>query len=182
MNDAQIKAKLKSKLTGRYSVGQGLYFRVSNEGTGSWALRYIFNGDRREFSIGRYGRPPQGISLADARSKAAHINAGIKQGIDPIAEKNRPQNNEYKSVNDIIRIRQKSKIHKQKEIDEISKKVVVPVPMIENDNRKDENVEEEKKVDENKKEEESEKDERNRKKNDKKEVINEKINHKKKHR
>merc|ERR1712160_185900 len=39
----------------------------------------------------------------------------------------------YKSVNDIIRIRQKSKIHKQKEeIDEISKKVVVPVPMIEN--------------------------------------------------
>merc|ERR1712238_57936 len=53
----------------------------------------------------------------------------------------------YKSVNDIIRIRQKSKIHKQKEIDEISKKVVVPVvPMIEDDNRKDENVEEEKKI------------------------------------
>ena len=51
----------------------------------------------------------------------------------------------YKSVNDIIRIRQKSKIHKQKEVDEISKKVVVLVAMIEDDNMKDKNVEEEKK-------------------------------------
>lgn len=101
MNDAQIKAKLKSKIPGKYNVDRGLYFRVSDEGTGFWILRYTINKKRREFSFARYGRSPEGISLAEAKSKAAHIRAGVKEGIDPIAERKRDNNSEYKTVNDI---------------------------------------------------------------------------------
>lgn len=101
MNDAQIKAKIKTKATGRYSIGQGLYLRISAEGTGFWALRYTINGKRREFSLGRYGRSPEGFGLADARSKAAHLRAEIREGIDPIAERKRSNNIEFNTVNDI---------------------------------------------------------------------------------
>jgi hypothetical protein len=36
------------------SVGNGLMFRVSPQGSASWALRYRFNGCQRYFPIGRY--------------------------------------------------------------------------------------------------------------------------------
>ena len=101
MNDAQIKAKLKSKIPGKYNVERGLYFRVSEEGTGFWILRYTINKKRREFSFGRYGRPPEGMSLAEAKNKAAHIRAEIREVIDPITERKRSNNTEYKTVNDI---------------------------------------------------------------------------------
>ena len=103
MNDAQVKAKIKSKATGRYSIGQGLYLRISAEGTGFWVLRYTINGKRREYSFGRYGRSPEGIGLADAKGQAAQLRAGVKEGIDPIAEKKRIHNIEYKTVNEIAK-------------------------------------------------------------------------------
>ena len=43
------------------------------------------------------------MSLVDAKSKAAHLRAGIKEGIDPIAERKRSNNAEYKTVNDIAK-------------------------------------------------------------------------------
>lgn len=101
MNDAQIKAKIKSKAIGRYSIGQGLYLRISAEGTGFWALRYTLNKKRSEYIFGRYGRSPEGISLADAKSEAAHLRVKVKNGIDPIAERKRSKSKEYKTVNDI---------------------------------------------------------------------------------
>ena len=103
MNDAQVKAKLNAKVPGRYNIGRGLYFRVSDQGTGFWVLRYAFNKRRREYSLGRYGRPPEGMSLAEAQDKAAHVRAGIKEGIDPIAEGKRSNNPEYNIVNDIAK-------------------------------------------------------------------------------
>lgn len=89
MNDAQIKAKLKAGQPGKFNVDRGLYFRVTEEGSGFWILRYTIHGKRREFTLGRYGKPPEGLPLADARLEAAQTRASVKKGVDPIAEKHR---------------------------------------------------------------------------------------------
>ncbi len=86
LNDKQVKALLRKKVPGRYAAGGGLYFRVSNEGTGFWLVRYTTNGRRREITLDRY---PQ-LSLVDAAAKCAILKAEIKKGIDPNAEKKRP--------------------------------------------------------------------------------------------
>ncbi|MFL0797824.1 MAG: tyrosine-type recombinase/integrase [Cellvibrionaceae bacterium] len=101
MNDAQIKAKLKSGTPGKYTADRGLYFRVTTEGSGFWVLRYTIHGKRREFTLGRYGKTPEGIPLAEAKLLAAQTRAEVKKGIDPIAEKKRSQLVKIKTVNDV---------------------------------------------------------------------------------
>ena len=53
MTDRQVKSLIKNGKTGRYAIGNGLYFRISNEGTGFWVVRYIIHGKRREITLGR---------------------------------------------------------------------------------------------------------------------------------
>ncbi len=101
MNDAQLKAKLKACQAGKYTVDRGLYFRISEEGNGFWMLRYSINDKRREFVFARYGRPPECMSLADARLEAARLRSLINQGVDPAAEKKRTQLITLKSVDHI---------------------------------------------------------------------------------
>jgi integrase len=101
MNDAQLKAKLKSGQPGKLTVDRGLYFRVSEEGNGFWMLRYSINDRRREFVFARYGRPPEGMTLAEARLESARLRSLVNQGIDPAAEKKRTQLISLKTVNDV---------------------------------------------------------------------------------
>ena len=101
MNDAQIKAKLKAGLPGKFNVDRGLYFRVTEEGSGFWILRYSIHGKRREFTLGRYGKPPEALTLSDARLQAAQTRADIKKGVDPIAEKHRSSLVSIKTVNQV---------------------------------------------------------------------------------
>jgi integrase len=101
MNDAQIKAKLKAGHSGKFNVDRGLYFRVTEEGSGFWILRYTVRGKRREFTLGRYGKPPEGLSLADARLEAAQTRASVKKGVDPIAEKHRSSLINIQTVNHV---------------------------------------------------------------------------------
>lgn len=98
INVAQIKSLLSKKYVGRYAVGNGLYFRISKEGTGFWIVRYTIHGKRREITIGKY---PE-MSLADANFKAAEIKVDLKQNnIDPLAEKKRGDVTEFKIVEDL---------------------------------------------------------------------------------
>ena len=97
INDKQVKALLRKKVPGRYAAGGGLYFRVSNEGTGFWLVRYTTNGKRREITLDKY---PQ-LSLVDARAKCAILKAEIKSGIDPQAEKKRPAIVKIYTVDDL---------------------------------------------------------------------------------
>jgi integrase len=101
MNDAQIKSKLKVGKPGKFNIERGLYFRVSKEGTGFWILRYTINNKRREFSFGRYGRPPEGTPLFEARLEAARLRSEIKNGFDPLAEKHRSILPNLNTVDDI---------------------------------------------------------------------------------
>lgn len=55
MNDAQLKAKLKSGQLGKFTIDRGLYFRISDEGNGFWMLRYSINDEMSEFIFAGYG-------------------------------------------------------------------------------------------------------------------------------
>lgn len=98
INVSQIKSLLKEKKVGRHAIGNGLYFRISKEGTGFWAVRYTIHGKRREVSIGKHSD----MTLAEAISKAADIKLEIiNNNIDPIAEKKRGDVTEFKIVEDL---------------------------------------------------------------------------------
>lgn len=43
--------------------------------------------EREELTLGRYGRVPEGRPLSDAKLQTLQLRAGIRKGIDPIAEK-----------------------------------------------------------------------------------------------
>jgi len=101
MNDAQLKSRLKAGRPGKYRVDQGLYFRVTPEGSGFWILRYSIGGRRRELTLGRYGRAPLGIPLADARLKASLAKAKVHQGVDPLVERRRTHLINIKTVDDV---------------------------------------------------------------------------------
>lgn len=98
INVAQIKSLLSKKEVGRYAVGNGLYFRISQEYTGFWVVRYAIHGKRREITIGKY----PDMSLAEANLKAAEIKINVKESnIDPLAEKKRGDITEFKIVDDL---------------------------------------------------------------------------------
>ncbi|MGS0724777.1 tyrosine-type recombinase/integrase [Shewanella sp. 0m-11] len=101
MNDAQLKSKLREGTVGKFNVDRGLYFRVTPEGTGFWIVRYTNNNKRREVTIGRYGKSPEGLSLANAKLEAAIVRAQVSEGLDPIAEKKRSSLVNLNTVDDI---------------------------------------------------------------------------------
>lgn len=96
-NDKKIKSLLKQAKTGRHAVGNGLYFRISAEGSGFWAVRYSINGRRRELNVGKYPV----VGLAQANLKAAEVKLVVKEGNDPLAEKNRPNQPTFLTVNQL---------------------------------------------------------------------------------
>lgn len=101
MNDAQLKATLKSGKVGKYKVDTGLYFRVTEQQSAFWVLRYSINAKRREITLGRYGKPPAGLTLSEARLKALETRAQVKEGTDPLAERRRNQLPQFHTLNDV---------------------------------------------------------------------------------
>ncbi|CAK2028835.1 putative prophage CPS-53 integrase [Vibrio crassostreae] len=101
MNDPELKKILKAGKPTRKSVERGLYFRVSAEGNAFWVLRFMFNGKRKEITLGRYGNKADELTLKQARDKAAETRLQVNQGLNPIAEKKRPKRDSYISVDDI---------------------------------------------------------------------------------
>ncbi|ENK2913161.1 tyrosine-type recombinase/integrase [Vibrio alginolyticus] len=103
MNDAQLKAKLREGKVGKFKVDTGLYFRITEQGSAFWVLRYSINGKRRELTLGRYGRMPEGLPLSDAKLQALQLRASIRKGVDPIAEKKRNQLPQFRTVDDVAK-------------------------------------------------------------------------------
>lgn len=97
ITDRTIKSLLRTGEAGKHAVGNGLYFRISKEGSGFWMLRYSLHGKRRELVLGRY---PE-MSLADANSATALTKVDIAKGIDPAAEKKRADHAEFTVINDL---------------------------------------------------------------------------------
>lgn len=98
LNDKQLKSLLRKGEAGKHALGGGLYFRVSNEGTGFWQFRYTApSGKRREMIFDRYPDLP----LADAVTEAAKLKAQVRKGVDLLAEKTRPAPGGIRTVNDL---------------------------------------------------------------------------------
>lgn len=95
--DKKAKALLKDGKAGRFAAGNGLYFRVSTEGSGFWVVRYTAFGKRREITLGKY----PAITLAEANLQASQIKIDVKQGIDPLAEKKRGDIYKLVTVDDL---------------------------------------------------------------------------------
>ena len=80
LNATQVRTL---KEPGRYSDGDGLILNVKEGGSKSWLLRLQHDGKRREFGLGSL----KDVSLADAREKAGVVRKQVREGADPVAEK-----------------------------------------------------------------------------------------------
>jgi hypothetical protein len=72
---------------GRHSDGGNLYLAISADGRRRWTFLYTWNGSLREAGLG--AASAGGVSLEEAREKAAEGRALVRAGIDPITEWNR---------------------------------------------------------------------------------------------
>lgn len=62
------------------SITTGLVARCTGPGKGSWSVRYMLAGKRREKSLGGWPR----VSLAVARESARDVAKLLKAGVDPV--------------------------------------------------------------------------------------------------
>lgn len=69
---------------GKYADGNGLWLWVSRSGARKWVARITVNGKRREMGLGAYGKRAPGVTLAQAREKAAQARSQAAEGIDPV--------------------------------------------------------------------------------------------------
>ena len=80
LNAAQVRSL---SVPGQYSDGNGLTLRVEASGSKHWVQRVTIHGKRRNLGLGGYPT----VSLATARDMAIENQLAIKQGRDPLAEK-----------------------------------------------------------------------------------------------
>ena len=72
---------------GKYFDGQGLFLRVSKNGSRQWVQRITIRGKRCELGLGS----PPAVTLAMARKQALENRGVAMQGGDPLAEKREAQ-------------------------------------------------------------------------------------------
>ena len=78
-------AALRGYDPGKYSDGAGLWFHKRPDGGAQWFLRVTVHGKRREMGLGRY----PDVSLKEAREVAERQRALVRNGTDPIKQRER---------------------------------------------------------------------------------------------
>lgn len=99
--DAQIKSLVTAGIPAMHKVEKNLYIRVTKPGTGFWVYQYKLQSKPHRMTLGRYGRRPDGMPLADAREELVKVRALSRQGINPLAEKKRSRLLTETTVDDI---------------------------------------------------------------------------------
>jgi hypothetical protein len=84
-------ARIKNAKVGKHADGGNLYLQVK-KGTGSqlnksWLFRFELDGRERSMGLGSVNV----VSLADAREKAAECRRLVANGLDPLAERDKRQ-------------------------------------------------------------------------------------------
>lgn len=77
--------EVKAKGPGKYSDGGGLWLHKREDGGAQWVLRLTVHGRRREMGLGRLSD----VSLKEARAQAEKWRAMVRDGQDPIKERER---------------------------------------------------------------------------------------------
>ncbi len=82
--------KVEKAKPGRYGDGNGLYLLVRPDGGRWWLFRYVRAGKMREMGLGRApGRTADAgaVTLAEARLKAGTLFKLVREGIDPLDQR-----------------------------------------------------------------------------------------------
>ena len=82
----------------KYSDGEGLYFCVRKQGSPYWMIRYTAAKGRREATLGQFPL----TSLADARIAAAYFRKEVRDGIDPLLEKQKIELPDIETVDQLF--------------------------------------------------------------------------------
>lgn len=99
LTDTEIKkAKVKEKIY-KLSDGQGLYIVIQKNGTKFFRFDYKFEDKRKSMSFGVY---PQ-TSLKEARELRDNAKTLLKQGINPVNEKNNPTGSSTNTFEEIAK-------------------------------------------------------------------------------
>ena len=81
-------AKVRTAKPGRYCDGNGLWLYVRGVDVRSWVLRFQIAGKPREMGLGKADADgTHGLTLAQARSKAAELHRLVRDGVDPLAKR-----------------------------------------------------------------------------------------------
>jgi Arm DNA-binding domain len=80
--------RVESAGPGRYYDGGGLLLEVKESGAASWGWRFTINGRTREMGMGA-ARGPYRVLLKEVREKAAECRRMIRDGVDPLAGRDR---------------------------------------------------------------------------------------------
>lgn len=87
---------------GKYADGAGLWLVKDEQGRGKWVLRVTVYGRRREMGLGAF----PAVSLAEARRKAESARTAVRDGLDPIKEREKSRREAARNLhvlNDIAR-------------------------------------------------------------------------------
>jgi integrase len=76
---------IKSAPVGKHADGAGLWLHKRDDGGAQWVLRVTAHGRRREMGLGAF----PAVSLKSAREAADAARAVVRQGLDPIKERER---------------------------------------------------------------------------------------------
>jgi integrase len=76
---------IKSAQVGKHADGAGLWLHKRDDGGAQWVLRVTAHGRRREMGLGAFPT----VSLKAAREAADAARAVVRQGLDPIKERER---------------------------------------------------------------------------------------------
>lgn len=90
-------AKVKSAAPGKYADGGGLWLHKRDEDAGQWFLRVTVHGRRREMGLGSI----TDVSLKKAREAADKQRALVRQGIDPIRERQRQKREAIRNLHSL---------------------------------------------------------------------------------
>ncbi|MEM9207506.1 MAG: integrase arm-type DNA-binding domain-containing protein [Pseudomonadota bacterium] len=75
--------KARSLVAGKHADGQGLWLFKQRRDGGKWILRFVIGGRRREMGLGRW----PDVSIAEARERASAARRLVRDGLDPINER-----------------------------------------------------------------------------------------------
>ena len=93
-------AFVKSAPVGKHNDGGGLWLHVVNETRAKWFYRFTLHGKRREMGLGTLADVP----LQRAREAADRARELVKQGIDPIVQKEKLRRETIRRDNTLRRI------------------------------------------------------------------------------
>jgi len=92
--------EVKNALPGKHPDGGGLWLYKKNTSTGSWFLRVVVHGRRREMGLGSISE----VSLKEARETAREARALVRKGEDPIKERERRKREDARAAHTLEEI------------------------------------------------------------------------------